>query len=60
MKQFNLLLIAACLFSFSAGAQHKQYLTFKNTKDLQTFLNTKKTAFPLISVHRGGPMKGFP
>ena len=60
MKQFNLLLIAACLFSFSAGAQHKQYLTFKNTKDLQTFLNTKKTTFPLISVHRGGPMKGFP
>jgi glycerophosphoryl diester phosphodiesterase len=60
MKQFNLLLIAACFFTLSAGAQHKQYLSFKNTKDLQLFLNAKKTPYPLISVHRGGPMKGFP
>jgi glycerophosphoryl diester phosphodiesterase len=60
MKQFNLLLIAACFFTLSAGAQHKQYLSFKNTNDLHTFLDAKKATFPLISVHRGGPMKGFP
>jgi glycerophosphoryl diester phosphodiesterase len=60
MKQFNLLLIAACFLTLSAGAQHKQYLTFKDTKELQLFLNAKKTTYPLISVHRGGPMKGFP
>jgi glycerophosphoryl diester phosphodiesterase len=60
MKQFNLLLIAACFLTLSARAQHKQYLTFKDTKELQLFLNAKKTTYPLISVHRGGPMKGFP
>jgi glycerophosphoryl diester phosphodiesterase len=60
MKQFNLLLIAACFFTLSAGAQHKQYLSFKDTKDLHAFLDAKKATFPLISVHRGGPMKGFP
>jgi glycerophosphoryl diester phosphodiesterase len=60
MKQFNLLLIAACFLTFSAEAQHKHYLSFTNTKDLQLFLNAKKTTYPLISVHRGGPMKGFP
>jgi glycerophosphoryl diester phosphodiesterase len=60
MKQFKLLLIAACFLTFSAEAQHKQYLSFKDTKDLQLFLNAKKATFPLISVHRGGPMKGFP
>jgi glycerophosphoryl diester phosphodiesterase len=60
MKQFNLLLIAACFLTFSAGAQHKHYLSFTNTKDLQLFLNAKKTTYPLISAHRGGPMKGFP
>lgn len=60
MKRFNLLVIAACLISFTAGAQQKHLLSFKNTKALQDFLNAKKGTFPLISVHRGGPMKGFP
>jgi glycerophosphoryl diester phosphodiesterase len=60
MKQFNLLLIACCFLTFTAAAQHKHYLSFTDTKDLQLFLNAKKTTYPLISVHRGGPMKGFP
>jgi glycerophosphoryl diester phosphodiesterase len=60
MKEFNLLVIAACFFCFSSQAQHKQYLSFKNTTELQQFLDAKKRTYPLISVHRGGPMKGFP
>jgi glycerophosphoryl diester phosphodiesterase len=60
MKRFNLLVIAACFLSFTAGAQQKHLLSFKDTKALQDFLNAKKSTYPLISVHRGGPMKGFP
>jgi glycerophosphoryl diester phosphodiesterase len=60
MKRFNLLVIAACLLSLSAGAQQKHQLSFTNTKELRNFLNSKKGTYPLISVHRGGPMKGFP
>lgn len=60
MKRFNLLVIAACLLSLSAGAQQKHQLSFNNTKELRDFLNAKKGTYPLISVHRGGPMKGFP
>jgi glycerophosphoryl diester phosphodiesterase len=60
MKRFNLLVIAACLFSFTAGAQQKHQLSFKNTEELRNFLNAKKGTYPLISVHRGGPMVGFP
>lgn len=60
MKRFNLLVIAACFLSFTAGAQQKHLLSFNDTKALQYFLNAKKGTYPLISVHRGGPMKGFP
>ncbi len=60
MKEFNLLVIAACFLCFSSQAQHKHYLSFKNTTELQQFLDAKKRTYPLISVHRGGPMKGYP
>ncbi len=60
MKRFNLLVIAACLFTLTAGAQQKHLLSFKNTKELREFLNAKKRTYPLLSVHRGGPMAGFP
>jgi glycerophosphoryl diester phosphodiesterase len=60
MKEFNLLVIAACFFCFSSQAQDKQYLSFKNTTELQQFLDARKRTYPLISVHRGGPMKGYP
>jgi glycerophosphoryl diester phosphodiesterase len=60
MKRFNLLVVAACFLSFTAGAQQKHLLSFNDTKALQDFLDAKKGTYPLISVHRGGPMKGFP
>jgi glycerophosphoryl diester phosphodiesterase len=60
MKRFNLLLVLLCAFSLSCTAQQKHHLSFKNTTELQEFLDTRKTNFPLLSAHRGGPMKGFP
>ncbi len=60
MKQFNLLVIAACFLFFTAGAQQKHQLSFNNAKELREFLNARKGTYPLISVHRGGPMEGFP
>lgn len=61
MKQFNLLIVAACILclSFIAPAKH-HYISFRNADDLRSFLNLKTTGFPLISAHRGGPMAGFP
>ena len=60
MKRFNLLLVLLCAFTLSCTAQQKHHLSFKNTNELQEFLDTRKTNFPLLSAHRGGPMKGFP
>lgn len=60
MKRFNLLLLLLCAFTFYSTAQQKHHLSFKNTTELQEFLDTRKTNFPLLSAHRGGPMKGYP
>lgn len=60
MKQFNLFVIALGFVCFSATAQQKHYLSFRNETELRTFLDGKRATYPLISAHRGGPMKGFP
>ncbi len=46
--------------TLSCTAQKKHHLSFKNTTELQAFLNAKSTVYPLLSAHRGGPMPGFP
>lgn len=60
MKSFKLLVAGFMLLSLSSAAQKKQYISFNNTEALQAFLNRKTKAYPLLSAHRGGPMKGFP
>jgi glycerophosphoryl diester phosphodiesterase len=60
MKRFNLLLMLGLVFSLSCTAQKKHYLSFKNSTELHEFLDARKTVFPLLSAHRGGPMKGYP
>lgn len=44
----------------AGSAQKKHHLSFRNTAELREFLDAKKTVYPLLSAHRGGPMPGFP
>lgn len=61
MKKINLLIAAVFVLCISCIAPVKHYyISFKNGKELNDFLNRKTTGFPLISAHRGGPMPGFP
>lgn len=60
MKQFNLLLAGFLLLASSCTAQTKNYISFGSAQELRDFLNRKTPGYPLISAHRGGPMKGFP
>ncbi|RQO75344.1 glycerophosphodiester phosphodiesterase [Pedobacter sp. KBW06] len=60
MKQFNLLLAGFLLLAVSCTSQTKNYISFGNAQELRDFLNRKTPGYPLISAHRGGPMKGFP
>ena len=60
MKRFNLLLLLLLLLSIAGSAQKKHHLSFKNTAELREFLDARKTVYPLLSAHRGGPMPGFP
>ncbi|WP_432708225.1 glycerophosphodiester phosphodiesterase family protein [Pedobacter sp.] len=60
MNRFNLILVLLCIFTLSCTAQQKHHLSFKDSTELQEFLDTRKTNFPILSAHRGGPMKGFP
>jgi len=60
MKQFNLLLAGFLLLAVSCTSQTKNYISFGNAQELREFLNRKTPGYPLISAHRGGPMKGFP
>ncbi len=56
------------LFSFSSllfsitviGQQVQHLLQFKNADELQKFLTYSPERIPLVSAHRGGPVKGFP
>ena len=49
------------LVFLNSFAQQKEYLLqFKTTKELHRFLSYSKNAIPLVSAHRGGPVKGFP
>jgi hypothetical protein len=52
MKQFYLLLIAACFLNFCAEAQHKQYLSFRNLKEPQLFLTAENTTRPATCLYR--------
>ncbi|WGQ11941.1 glycerophosphodiester phosphodiesterase family protein [Pedobacter gandavensis] len=60
MKQFNLLLVGFLMLAVSCTGQTKNYISFSNGEELRSFLNRKTPGYPLISAHRGGPMKGFP
>ncbi|WP_316840302.1 glycerophosphodiester phosphodiesterase family protein [Pedobacter gandavensis] len=60
MKQFNLLLVSFLMLAVSCTGQTKNYISFSNSEELRSFLNRKTPGYPLISAHRGGPMKGFP
>jgi glycerophosphoryl diester phosphodiesterase len=50
------------LFVFlNSFAQQKEYLLqFKTPKELHRFLRYSDKSIPLVSAHRGGPVKGFP
>jgi len=49
------------LFFLNSYAQQNEYLLqFKTPKQLHRFLSYSDTFIPLVSAHRGGPMKGFP
>jgi len=49
------------LVFLSSCAQQKEYLLqFKSPKELHLFLSYSDKFMPLVSAHRGGPLKGFP
>ena len=54
------MLLLPVLFLSCSAQKKKHYLSFKNTTELQEFLDAKKPVYPLLSAHRGAPMKGFP
>lgn len=56
-KQFFVLFLFFCS---TAIAQQNHYISFETGDGLKNFLTWKEGQFPLISAHRGGPMKGFP
>ncbi|WP_316749451.1 glycerophosphodiester phosphodiesterase family protein [Pedobacter gandavensis] len=60
MKQFNLLLVSFLMLAVSCTGQTKNYISFSSGEELRSFLNRKTPGYPLISAHRGAPMKGFP
>lgn len=56
-------LLCLILLGFSIvalNAQNKNYLNFKNKKELQSFFEYKKGNSIIVSGHRGGKEKGFP
>ena len=49
------------LFFLNGFAQQNEYLLqFKTPKELHQFLRYSTKSIPLVSAHRGGPVKGFP
>jgi glycerophosphoryl diester phosphodiesterase len=48
------------VFTNSFAQQSEYLLQFKTAKQLQRFLSYSNTTIPLVSAHRGGPVKGFP
>ncbi len=48
------------LFLFNCQSADKHYLAFESSDALQHYLQWTPDAEPLVSAHRGGPMKGFP
>lgn len=60
MKRFHMFLVTLFVLTTSCTVQKKHYLSFQNPAELSEFLDAKKTTFPLLSAHRGSPMKGYP
>lgn len=58
MKRLSLI-IFALITCFSAYSQ-QHLLKFKTVEELQKFMVWTPSRYPLISCHRGGPVKGFP
>ncbi|MEC5166597.1 glycerophosphoryl diester phosphodiesterase [Flavobacterium sp. PL11] len=59
IKIYLLFLIALCCnLTFAQTASY--HISFPNTKQFHKFVNYSKYSYPLVSAHRGGPMKGFP
>ncbi len=52
--------IALSLVLLSCQSVEKHYLAFDSAEALQAALRWSPDAEPLVSAHRGGPMKGFP
>ena len=61
IKQKKYYLFLFLLVFLNSCAQQKEYLLqFKTPKELHRFLSYSDTFIPLVSAHRGGPVKGFP
>jgi glycerophosphoryl diester phosphodiesterase len=59
IKIYLLLLIAlSCNLGFAQTSSY--HISFPNAKQFHKFVNYSKHSYPLVSAHRGGPMKGFP
>jgi glycerophosphoryl diester phosphodiesterase len=48
------------VFLNSVAQQNEYLLQFKTPKELHWFLRYSNKSIPLVSAHRGGPIKGFP
>lgn len=48
------------VFLNSFAQQNEYLLQFKTSKELHRFLRYSDKSIPLVSAHRGGPVKGFP
>lgn len=48
------------IFSNNFAQQNEFLMQFKTSKELQLFLSYSDKSMPLVSAHRGGPVKGFP
>lgn len=48
------------VFLNSVAQQNEYLLQFKTPKELNRFLRYANKSIPLVSAHRGGPIKGFP
>ncbi len=60
-KQKRVYLSLFLLVFLNSFAQQNEYLLqFKTPKELHHFLRYSNKSIPLVSAHRGGPVKGFP
>ncbi|EDM38731.1 glycerophosphodiester phosphodiesterase [Pedobacter sp. BAL39] len=60
MNQLKWLLIGFTFFFVSCSNEELHCLVLEDTTALRQLLNPKEGGYPLLSAHRGGPMKGYP